>query len=50
VRESADGIHLYALGWEELVPDILKAAGTERSVAQPLMGSDVAARMARRNS
>lgn len=23
VRESADGIHLYALGWEDLVPDIL---------------------------
>ena len=27
VRPFADGIHLYALGWEELVPDILKAAG-----------------------
>ncbi len=27
IRGSADGIHLYALGWEELVPDILKAAG-----------------------
>jgi 5,10-methylenetetrahydrofolate reductase len=26
VRECADGIHLYALGWEELVPEILKAA------------------------
>jgi 5,10-methylenetetrahydrofolate reductase len=25
-RESADGIHLYALGWEELVPDILREA------------------------
>ena len=23
----ADGIHLYALGWEDLVPDILKEAG-----------------------
>ena len=26
VREVADGIHLYALGWEELVPEILKAS------------------------
>ncbi len=26
VRESANGIHLYALGWEDLVPDILKEA------------------------
>lgn len=26
VRESADGIHLYALGWEDLVPDILREA------------------------
>lgn len=26
VRESADGIHLYALGWEDLVPEILKEA------------------------
>ena len=26
VRESADGIHLYALGWEDLVPEILKRA------------------------
>ena len=26
VRSSADGNHLYALGWEELIPDILKAA------------------------
>ena len=26
VRDSADGIHLYALGWEDLVPDILKEA------------------------
>ena len=26
VREFADGIHLYALGWEDLVPDILKEA------------------------
>ena len=31
VRESADGIHLYALGWEELIPDILKQAELERS-------------------
>jgi len=34
VREVADGIHLYALGWEDLVPDILKEAGVERSLAQ----------------
>ena len=38
VREIADGIHLYALGWEALVPDILRAAGLEHdrglSVAQ----------------
>ena len=27
VRGVADGVHLYALGWEDLVPDILKAAG-----------------------
>jgi len=27
VRDSADGIHLYPLGWENLVPDILKEAG-----------------------
>ena len=26
VRQSADGIHLYALGWEDLVPDILRQA------------------------
>ena len=26
VRDWADGIHLYALGWEELIPDILKKA------------------------
>ena len=26
VRETADGVHLYALGWEDLVPDILKEA------------------------
>jgi len=30
-REWADGIHLYALGWEELVPEILK----EAAVAAP---------------
>ena len=34
VRQHADGIHLYALGWEDLVPDILKAAQLERSIAQ----------------
>jgi 5,10-methylenetetrahydrofolate reductase len=26
IRESADGIHLYALGWEDLVPEVLRAA------------------------
>lgn len=26
VRESASGVHLYPLGWEDLVPDILKEA------------------------
>ena len=30
VRESADGIHLYALGWEDLIPDILKKAELKR--------------------
>jgi 5,10-methylenetetrahydrofolate reductase len=34
VRESADGIHLYALGWEALVPEILKEAQVERSMAR----------------
>ena len=29
VRETADGIHLYALGWEALVPEILKQANVE---------------------
>jgi 5,10-methylenetetrahydrofolate reductase len=31
VRGIADGIHLYALGWEDLVPDILKASGVHRT-------------------
>jgi 5,10-methylenetetrahydrofolate reductase len=26
VRDLADGVHLYPLGWEDLVPDILKAS------------------------
>ena len=26
VREWANGIHLYALGWEDLIPEILKRA------------------------
>ena len=26
IRDVADGIHLYALGWEDLVPEILKRA------------------------
>jgi 5,10-methylenetetrahydrofolate reductase len=34
VRELAGGIHLYALGWEDLVPDILRKAELERSVVQ----------------
>ena len=34
VRESADGIHLYALGWEDLVSEILKKAELERPVAR----------------
>ncbi len=29
VRNVADGIHLYALGWEDLVPDILREAKLE---------------------
>jgi 5,10-methylenetetrahydrofolate reductase len=29
VRESANGIHLYGLGWEDLIPDILKEAKLE---------------------
>jgi 5,10-methylenetetrahydrofolate reductase len=29
VRESANGIHLYGLGWEDLIPDILKDAKLE---------------------
>ena len=29
VRDVADGIHLYALGWEELMPEILKRASLE---------------------
>ena len=31
VREHADGIHFYGLGWEALIPDILKEAKLERS-------------------
>ena len=33
VRDVADGIHLYALGWEDLVPDILKEADVARPAA-----------------
>src|SRR3989338_3403559 len=29
VRETANGIHLYGLGWEDLIPDILKEAKLE---------------------
>ena len=35
VRGSANGIHLYALGWEELIPDILKEAGVLDASSQP---------------
>jgi 5,10-methylenetetrahydrofolate reductase len=31
VRDVADGIHLYALGWEELVPEILREAGVTQT-------------------
>lgn len=34
VRESANGVHLYGLGWEELIPDIIKEARVERSIVQ----------------
>ena len=34
VRESADGIHLYALGWEDLIPAIVKKAELERSAVR----------------
>jgi 5,10-methylenetetrahydrofolate reductase len=39
IRETASGIHLYALGWEDLVPDILKEAGIRRPSAQKLIRS-----------
>jgi methylenetetrahydrofolate reductase (NADPH) len=39
IREFASGIHVYALGWEDLVPDILKEAGIERSSVHRLMRS-----------
>ena len=35
VREWANGIHLYALGWEDLVPDILREAGESLSRKSP---------------
>ena len=31
IRPVADGIHLYPLGWDTLVPDILKASGLART-------------------
>lgn len=34
VREVADGVHLYALGWEDLVPEILKATDAARAAAK----------------
>ena len=34
VRDFADGIHLYALGWEALVPEILQAAGITEGKSQ----------------
>ena len=33
VRNTADGIHLYALGWEYLVPEILKTADVQRTAS-----------------
>ncbi|MBI2885441.1 MAG: methylenetetrahydrofolate reductase [Candidatus Omnitrophica bacterium] len=27
IRDTANGVHLYALGWEDLVPEVLTAAG-----------------------
>ena len=33
VRDRADGIHLYALGWEDLIPTILKEANLTEKVA-----------------
>jgi 5,10-methylenetetrahydrofolate reductase len=35
VAAHADGIHLYALGWEALVPDILKEAGLAAGSMRP---------------
>jgi 5,10-methylenetetrahydrofolate reductase len=35
VRGVADGIHLYALGWEDLVPHILARAGIGAGASQP---------------
>ena len=32
VRKVTDGIHLYALGWEDLVPEILEKAGINQEV------------------
>jgi 5,10-methylenetetrahydrofolate reductase len=34
IRAFADGIHLYALGWEDLVPDILREAEVAKPVLQ----------------
>lgn len=34
IRDSADGIHLYALGWEDLVPEILKESGIHAASVQ----------------
>jgi len=37
IRDVASGIHIYALGWEELVPEILKQAGLDRPSARQLV-------------
>ncbi len=37
IREVADGVHLYPLGWEDLVPEILKRLDT----AQTRLGSTI---------
>lgn len=34
IKDVAQGIHLYPLGWDELVPDILREAGIVQEVAR----------------
>ena len=38
VKDAADGIHLYGLGWEELIPEILKAAGVSQAAPAKAQG------------